>query len=112
VGAGVDNKKTREKSLKIIQVAFIGLISLPLTGCIESEACKQAKAMVGSAELDVIRLEDEYKTWSEAVNDAVKERKGINDEHLKYRQDASWELQMARSQLVREKSAQRQACGA
>jgi hypothetical protein len=97
--------------LKIIQVAFFGLISLSLTGCFESEACKQAKEMVGSTELEVIRLEDEYKTWNDAVNDAVKDRTGINDDHLKYRQETGWALRMAKSRLAREQSAQRQACG-
>lgn len=105
-----DDRATRKKHLKIIQAALAAVASLTLTGCFESEACKQAKEIVGSTELEVIRLEDEYKTWSDAVDEAVKNRTGINEQDMKYRQDASWNLQMARSRLGRERSAQDQAC--
>jgi hypothetical protein len=101
----------RKKIMGIFKVAFAGMVSLTLVGCFESEACKQAKLNVGSVELDVIGLEEEYKTWSDAVNDAVRNRSGIDELDLKYRQEASWNLQMAKIQLVRAKSAQGQACG-
>lgn len=107
----MDNRKSSQKTLKIIQLIFVGLVTLPLVGCFESEACKQAKEIVGSTELDVIGLEEEYKTFSDAVNEAVRNRTGIDDSDLKYRQEASWNLQMAKSQLVRAKSAQSRVCG-